>query len=306
MKRKIKAAAVQEAPVYLDKEATVEKAVELIRQAAKSGIELAVFPEVFLSGYPDWIWLIPNSRAAELNPLYAQLLENAIDIPGPETNALCDVARETGMHLVMGVHERNTERSGSSIFNTIIFIDDKGKLLGKHRKLMPTGGERLVWAQGEGHTLAVYPTSIGKLGGLICWENFMPLARMSLYLQGVQILAAPTWDKSRQWLTAMQHIAREGGMFVISCCAAMTMDDLPDNLGFKALYPPGRQWINTGQSCVVGPKGNILAGPADADKTFVTAELDLGEIFEAKRMFDVAGHYHRPDVFHFSLATLSD
>lgn len=304
MKKKIKVAAVQEAPVFLDKEATVEKAIELIHEASKEGIELAVFPEVFISGYPDWIWLIPNSQAAELNPLYGELLDNAVDIPGPETQALCDAAREAGVFIVVGMHERNTEQSGGSIYNTIVFIDKEGNLLGKHRKLMPTGGERLVWAQGDGSSLAVYETGIGKLGGLICWENLMPLARMSLYLKGVQILASPTWDKSPQWLVAMQHIAREGGMFVISCCSAMKMEDLPERYGFKASYPKGREWINAGNSCIVGPKGNILAGPAEACKSFVTAEIDLAEIPAVKRMFDVAGHYNRPDVFKFSVTAI--
>lgn len=300
MKKIVKIAAVQDAPVYLNTKASVEKACQLIKKAGAEGIQLLVFPEVFLSGYPDWVWLIPNSKGAELNPLYEMLIDNALDVPGPETAQLQKAARLAGLNVVIGCHERNTEHSAGSIYNSILFISDEGELLGKHRKLLPTGGERLVWAQGDGSTLKSYQTSAGKIGGLICWENLMPLARMAMYQLRIQILVSATWDKSPQWLTAMQFIAREGGMFVISCCMAMHMDDLPDSLDFKKLYPEGREWINTGNSCIVGPKGNFIAGPVEAKKQFITAEIDLSETITAKRMFDAAGHYSRPDVFQFS------
>ncbi len=300
MRKIVKVAAVQDSPVYLDKKATTEKACRLIGKAGEEGIQLLVFPEVFIAGYPDWVWLIPNSKGAELNPLYAELIDNALDVPGPETELLCKAAARAGVNVVIGCHEKNSEHSSGSIFNSIIFISDTGELLGKHRKLMPTGGERLVWAQGDGSTLRSYATSAGKIAGLICWENLMPLARMAMYQLGTQILAAPTWDKSPQWLTAMKHTAREGGLFVISCCMALNMNDIPDRLAFKELYPAGREWINTGNSCIIGPKGNVMAGPVEGQKQFVIAEIDLLEILASKRMFDVAGHYNRPDVFQFS------
>lgn len=199
------------------------------------------------------------------------------------------------------MNERNSETSGTSLYNSILFIDENGGILGKHRKLIPTGGERLIWAQGDGSTLVSHETSAGTIGGLICWENFMPLARTAIYESGAQILAAPTWDKSSNWLQSIQHIAREGGLFVVSACMALRMDAIPDEYGFKTLYPTGREWVNPGNSCIISPKGKILAGPLEAEEGLLFADLDLREILEAKRMFDVVGHYARPDVFQFLL-----
>lgn len=294
-------AAAQLAPVYLNKEKTVEKACKAIREAGEQGAELLVFPEAFLSGYPDWVWLVPNSKGAELNPLYVTLVENAVSVPDAATEALCQAARDAGVSVVMGMHERNTETSGTSLFNSLLFIDQKGNIAGKHRKLIPTGGERLVWGQGDGSTFRTYNTPAGKVGGLICWENYMPLARVALYEAGAQILAAPTWDKSPNWLQSMQHNAREGGVFVVSCCMAIRIADIPEEYGFRNLYPEGREWINTGNSCIIDPKGRILAGPLEAEEGLLYADVDLDTITEAKRMFDVVGHYARPDVFQFSV-----
>ena len=295
------AAAVQAAPVFLNKKQTVEKACDLIAEAAKNNARLVVFPEVFIAGYPDWVWLIPNSQSSALNELYVQLVENAVVIPDEAVEQLCKSAKQNKVHIVMGVHERNTEASGASLYNTIIFIDDNGNLIGKHRKLIPTGGERLIWASGDGSTLEVFPTHLGKIGGLICWENYMPLARYAMYQNGAQVLAAPTWDKSGNWLLSMQHIAREGGMFVISCCSAIRIEDIPDGLEFKSLYPSDREWVNIGNSCIVNPFGKIIAGPVSKEETIIYAEIHLPEIIAAKRMFDAAGHYARPDVFQFSV-----
>ena len=301
MKDQLKVAAAQLAPVFLNKEKTVEKACAAIAEAASQGAELIVFPEAFISGYPDWVWLIPNSKGAELNALYQKLVENAVSVPDDATAELCKAAKEAKVNVVIGMNERNTETSNASLYNSMLFINEKGEILGKHRKLIPTGGERLIWAQGDGSTFEAYDTSVGKLGGLICWENFMPLARNGMYELGTQILAAPTWDKSPNWLGSMQHIAREGGLFVISVCMALKMDDIPDELEFKKLYPEGREWINTGNSCIIGPNGKFLAGPLDAEEGILYADIDLQEIIAAKRMFDVAGHYARPDVFNFSI-----
>jgi len=301
MKQIIKVAAAQLTPIFLNKEKTVNKACDAIVEAGKNGAQLIVFPEVFISGYPDWIWLLPNSKGAELNKLFVELVKNAVSIPDESTVKLCKAAKESGVNVAIGMHERNTERSGNSLYNSILFISDMGEILGEHRKLMPTGGERLIWAQGDGSTLKTYDTSAGKIGGLVCWENFMPLARTALYEQGVKILAAPTWDKSPNWLQTIQSNAREGGIFIISVCMALRMEDIPDKFEFKKLYPEGREWINTGNSCIISPKGEILAGPLEAEEGILYAELNIDEIIEAKRMFDVSGHYSRPDVFNFSI-----
>jgi len=212
-----KVAAAQATPVFLNRKDTVEKACTLISQAGRDGAKLVVFPEVFISGYPDWVWLVPNSRGAVLNDLYTELVQNAVSIPDASTKQLCRAAKSAKIHVAIGMHERNSEASNSSLYNTLLFIDKSGNIMGKHRKLIPTGGERLIWAQGDGSTLHVFNTPFGKLGGLICWENYMPLARNAMYTAGTQILAAPTWDKSENWLLSMKHIAREGGMFVINC-----------------------------------------------------------------------------------------
>lgn len=301
MTKQIKIAAAQLAPVFLNKEKTVEKACEAISEAGKNGAKLIVFPEVFISGYPDWVWLIPNSKGAVLNDLYIRLVESAVSVPDESTDKLCRAAKAAGINVVIGMNERNSGKSSASLYNSLLFINSEGKITGVHRKLMPTGGERLIWAQGNGATLKAYDTTAGKIAGLICWENYMPLARTAIYETGAQILAAPTWDKSPNWLESMKHIAREGGLFVISTCMAIKKDDIPDEFDFKNLYPQDKEWINTGNSCIIDPKGKFLAGPLDAQKDIIYAELNMNEIIEAKRMFDVAGHYSRPDVFNFSI-----
>jgi len=301
MTKILKVAAAQLSPVFLNKEKTVEKACQAILEAGEKGAELIVFPEAFISGYPDWVWLIPNSKGADLNELYLSLVEQAVSVPDDSTEKLCKAAKTAGIHVIIGINERNTEYSNASLFNSILFIDDNGKILGKHRKLIPTGGERLIWAQGDSSTLRSYDTSAGKIAGLICWENLMPLARYAIYESGAQILASPTWDKSPNWLQSIQHIAREGGLFVISSCMALRMNDIPDAYEFKKLYPEGREWINIGNSCIVAPNGQLLAGPLEAEEGILYADIEFQNIIKAKRMFDVVGHYSRHDVFHFSL-----
>ena len=301
MTKRFKAAIAQLSPIFLDREKTVEKACSAILEAGENGAKLIVFPEAFISGYPDWVWLIPNSKGAALNELYIKLVENAVSVHDQSMDQLCKVAKEAGINVVMGMNERNSESSGASLFNSLLFINDLGEIMGKHRKLIPTGGERLVWAQGKGDTLRSYHTTAGKLAGLICWENYMPLARTAIYESGAQILASPTWDKSSNWLQSMQHIAREGGLFVISACMSLRMDDIPDEYEFKKLYPEGREWINTGNSCIIAPNGQIIAGPLEAEEGILYADIDLQQIIVAKRMFDVAGHYARPDLFNLSL-----
>jgi nitrilase len=205
------------------------------------------------------------------------------------------------VYVAIGVSERNAEASNASLYNSILYVDDRGSIMGKHRKLVPTGGERLMWGQGDGSTLPVFDTSVGRMGGLICWENFMPLARYGQYARGVQLHVAPTWDSSDAWVLAMRNAAREGGMYVISCCQALRMSDIPDRYDWKSLYPEGREWVNRGNSCVIDPKGGIVAGPLAESQDILFADVDLGMIPGAKWIFDAAGHYARPDVFRYAI-----
>ena len=295
----IKVAAAQSTPSFLNREKTVKKACDLILDAGKNGAKLIVFPEVYIPGYPDWVWVVPNSQAKQLNDLYVELIQNAISIPDESTQKLCQAAKKANIHVTIGLHEKNTESSNASLFNSLLFIDDQGEILGTHRKIVPTGGEKMIWAQGDGSTLHIFDTSMGKIGGLICWENYMPLARQAMYASGTQILVTPTWDKSEDWLSSLRYIAREGGLFVISCCMAIRRSDIPDRYEFKNLYPTGRDWINTGNSCIINPRGEYISGPVEKKEEILYATIDLNEITASKRMFDAAGHYARPDIFKF-------
>jgi nitrilase len=289
-------------PVFLDREATVEKACRLIAEAGAAGARLVVFPESFIPAYPDWVWAVPAGDGDTLTSLYAELLANAVDVPGPATDRLCEAARDAGIYVVMGVSERNVEASGASMYNTLVYIDAGGNLLGKHRKLVPTGGERLVWAQGDGSTLEVYDTPMGKLGGLICWENYMPLARYSMYAWGTQIYVAATWDRGEPWLSTLRHIAKEGRLYVIASCIAMRKDDIPDRYPLKEKYYAGAdEWINVGDSAIVNPEGEFIAGPLRKEEAILYADLDPDLMRGPKWMLDVAGHYARPDVFSLTV-----
>jgi nitrilase len=298
-----KIAVVQAAPVVLDREATVSKARELIAEAGRNGARLVVFPEAFIPTYPDWVWRIPPGRHGMLADAYAELLEQSVEIPGPVTEDLSRAARQAGVYVAMGLNERNAQASNASLYNTLLYIGPEGELLGKHRKLVPTAPERMVWAQGDGSTLEVYDTPLGRLGGLICWENYMPLARYSLYAWGVQIYLAPTWDNGEPWLSTLRHIAKEGRVYVVGCSIAMRKQDIPDRLEFKAEYYSGvGEWINKGDSAIVGPDGKFLAGPLNAEEGILYAELDPRQMRGSKWNLDVAGHYARPDVFRLTVS----
>jgi nitrilase len=295
-----KIAAVQAAPVFLNREATVEKACRLISQAASGGARLIVFPESFIPAYPDWVWAVPPGRERVLNQLYAEFLGNAVDVPGTATERLARAARESGAYVVMGVAERDTAASGASLFNTLLYFSPEGNLMGKHRKLVPTGGERLVFAQGDGSTLGVFDTPLGKIGGLICWENYMPLARYAMYAWGTQIYIAATWDRGEPWLSTLRHIAKEGRVYVIGCCIAQRMADIPDRFEYKGkFYSGSREWINEGDSAILNPHGEFIAGPARMKEEILMAEVEPAQMRGPRWMLDVAGHYARPDVFEF-------
>ena len=298
-----KIAVVRAAPVVLNREATVSKACELIAEAGRSGARLVVFPEAFIPTYPDWVWRIPPGQHRVLADMYAELLEQSVEIPSPVTERLSQAARQAGVYVAMGLNERNAQASNASLYNTLLYIGPEGDLLGAHRKLVPTAPERMVWAQGDGSTLEVYDTSLGKLGGLICWENYMPLARYTLYAWGVQIYLAPTWDNGEPWLSTLRHIAKEGRAYVIGCSIAMRKQDIPDRFEFKAkYYSEVGEWINKGDSAIVSPDGKFVAGPLHAEEGILYAELDPRQMRGSKWNLDVAGHYARPDVFRLTVS----
>lgn len=291
-------AAVQAAPIILNRDATVEKACQYIMEAGRRGARLVVFPEAFIPAYPDWIWAIPPAEGDLLDSLYAGLVTQSVIIPSPATTQLCDAAREAQAYVVIGINEVNAEASGASLYNTLLYISDHGQIMGKHRKLVPTGAERLIWAQGDGSTLEVYSTPLGKLSGLICWENYMPRTCYALYAWGTQIYIAATWDRSDVWLATLRHIAAEGRVFVIGYCTALRQADIPDSMAWKECYYSGApDWINVGNSAIVAPTGEFLAGPCAEKEEILYAELDPQLAVGSKRMLDVAGHYARPDVF---------
>jgi nitrilase len=300
---KVRLAAVQAAPVFLDRDATIDKACSLVAEASREGAQLVAFPESFVPAYPDWVWSVPAGQEAELADLYAELLDQSVAIPSEATDRLCQAAREAAVTVAIGMTERNAEASNASLYNTLLYINADGKLLGKHRKLVPTGGERLVWAPGDGSTLAVYDTPLGRLSGLICWENYMPLARYSLYAWGVQVYVAATWDRGEPWLSTLRHIAKEGRTYVIGCGMPLRLADIPDRCAFKTRYDTEREWINAGDSIIVDPDGRVLAGPLHKQEGILYADMDPRRVRGAKWMLDVAGHYARPDVFELTIHT---
>lgn len=294
-------AAVQAAPVFLNRDATLEKALDLIAEAARSGAKLAVFPEGFIPTYPLWAWFIPPYKTHDLRELYTELLENAVSVPGEATDRLCGAAADSGINVVMGINERNVEASGTTLYNTLLFIDADGHLLGKHRKLVPTAAERLVHAQGDGSTLRTYDLSIGRLAGLICWENYMPLARYAMYAWGAQLYVAPTWDRGEPWTSTLRHIAKEGRVYVVGCCMALRREDIPDRYSFKRAYLPETEWLNPGESTIIDPDGKFLVMPVRNREEILYAEVDPKNLRGPRFQLDVAGHYGRPDVFELTV-----
>jgi len=300
-----KVAIVQESPILLNKKKTIELAVELVSKAAKEGAELVVFPEAFISGYPAWIWrLRPGGDWGINEELHAKLIASAIDIDAGDLSPLCKAAKANNVSIVCGMNEKDSKLSGSTIYNTVAVIDAEGSIINRHRKLMPTNPERMVWGFGDGSGLNVVDTQVGKVGTLVCWENYMPLARYALYSQGVEVYVAPTYDSGDGWIGSMQHIAREGRCWVICSGVALTRDDIPEDFPNKeSLYPDSEDWINGGDSLVVAPGGEIVAGPMRNEKGILFAEIDSTIVASSKRALDVAGHYSRPDIFTLNVNT---
>jgi len=300
-----KIAIIQESPVLLDRKKTIEKAVKLVEQAASAGAELAVFPEAFISGYPAWIWrLRPGGDWSVSEELHSRLLDSSVDIDAGDLKPLCDAAKNNKISIVCGINERDGALSKTTLYNTVVIIGAEGNILNRHRKLMPTNPERMVWGFGDGSGLNVVDTSAGRVGTLLCWENYMPLARYALYSQGVEIYVAPTYDSGEGWLGTMQHIAREGRCWVVCSGVAITNSDIPvDFPDRETLYPAEEEWINPGDSVVVAPGGEIVAGPMRKEKGILFAEVDSKRVGISKRDLDIAGHYSRPDIFTLSVNT---
>jgi nitrilase len=289
----VRAAVVQAASIVFDRERTLAKLEDLAGDAARAGADLAVFPEAFVGGYPRGLTFgtVVGERTAEGRDHFRRYWESAVDVPGPAVDRLERVARATGLHLVVGV----VERDGGTLYCTVLFLSPAG-YLGKHRKLMPTAAERLVWGFGDGSTLPVLDTSLGRLGAVICWENYMPLLRTAMYAKGVQLYCAPTADSRETWLPTVRHIALEGRCFVLSCCQFARRGDYPADVP-NALAEGPDDVLMRGGSCIVGPLGQVLAGPDHEGENILCAELDLAEIPRATFDFDAVGHYARPDVF---------
>lgn len=291
-------AAVQSEPVYLDSMATAQKAVDLIRDCASRGAWLAVFPESFIPGNPDFI--IRSAPVSDAFQAFEEaFLVASIQVPGPETALIAEACAKYEITVAMGVTER-PERSGT-LYNTLLYFGSDGSILGRHRKLMPTYPERMVWGMGDGSTLRTIETPNGIVGGLICWENYMPLARMVLYSQGEHVHVAPTLNPGTEvWISAMRGIANEGRMWVVSVGGFMTADIIPASLMEHGLYEPS-EVINAGGSVIIDPTANIVSGPVYGEEAILTAEVDTAMALKGKRRFDVVGHYGRADLFDLSI-----
>jgi nitrilase len=301
MHETVRVACVQAEPVVLDRAATVAKLARLTADAAGQGARLVVFPETFVPAYPSsaWAkrlagWADPNAKAA-----FGLLAAESVAVPGPDVDRMCEVAREHDVWLVVGVSEVDPERPGT-LYNTLLYFAPDGTLAQRHRKLVPTNHERLVWGPGDGGGLRAFETGLGRLGGLICWENYMPLARFALYESGVEIYVASTADDSDAWQSTLVHIARESRAFVVA----------PSHFQTSAAYPAdfplrddlaGLEIIGRGGSAVLGPDGAYLAGPLYDVEGILVADLEPARLLEERQRFDPAGHYHRPDVLSLTL-----
>jgi nitrilase len=298
-------AVVQQAPAFLDRAATLARAIGAVHEAARAGAALVVFPEAFIPGYPDWIWkLRPGTDMGLTERLHVRLRAQAVSVAGDDLRPLRLAAREHEVTVVCGIEEIDTEFSRGTLYNTVVVIGPDGLLQNRHRKLMPTSPERMVWGLGDASGLKVVDTPCGRVGTMICWESYMPLARSALYAQGVQLYVAPTYDSGDRWIASMQHIAREGGCWVIGCGCALQGRDLADEQLAKAgAYPEADEWINPGDSAIVAPGGKIVAGPLHEQYGMLTADIDLERVGLAQRSLDVSGHYARPDIFRLQVDT---
>jgi nitrilase len=297
--QRFKVAVVQASPVLFNREATIEKTCRLILEAAEKDVKLILFPEAFIPAYPRGLSFgaVVGSRSSAGRLTWQRYWENAVDVPGPAVETIGEVVREAGVYLAIGVIERDTQFSQGTLYCTLLYFGPDGTLLGKHRKLKPTGSERLIWGEGDGSTLTVLKTELGKIGGLICWENYMPLARMAMYSKGVELYLAPTADARDSWQSTLRHIACEGRCFVLGCNQFVTKEMYPDDLEGLDELDEHPDVICRGGSAIISPFGEVLAGPLYDQEGTLFADIDLAEVARGKFDFDVVGHYARPDVF---------
>jgi nitrilase len=298
----VRVACVQAEPVIFDRAATIEKLAELTKDAAAAGAQLVVFPETFIPAYPSsrWAkalagWADPRAKEA-----FALLRRESLEVPGPAERRLGEIAREHKVWLVTGVNEVDPERPGT-IYNALLYHAPDGTLAQHHRKLVPTNHERLVWGQGDGGGLRAFDAGIGRIGGLICWENYMPLARFALYESGVEIYIASTADDGAEWQSTLVHIARESRAFVLAPSHFQRAASYPDDFPLGELLD-GVDVLGRGGSAILAPDGSYLAGPLYDEEGMLLAELDPARLFAERQRFDPAGHYHRPDVFRLDVA----
>ncbi|AZC37379.1 carbon-nitrogen hydrolase family protein [Pseudomonas chlororaphis] len=278
------------------KAATLEQILSYEDAIIEAGAQLVVMPEALLGGYPkgEGFGTQLGYRLPEGRDAFARYFANAVEVPGEETEALAGLAARTGANLVLGV----IERAGSTLYCTALYFDPQHGLVGKHRKLMPTGTERLIWGKGDGSTLPVLDTQVGRVGAVICWENMMPLLRTAMYAKGVEVWCAPTVDEREMWQVSMRHIAHEGRCFVVSACQVQAS---PQELGLEIANWPAERPLIAGGSLIVGPMGEVLAGPLVGRVGLLTAQIDTDELVRARYDYDVVGHYARPDVFELTV-----
>jgi len=300
-----KLAIVQKAPVFLDKEKTIASAVTIVNEAATAGAELVIFTEAFIPGYPAWIWrLTPGGDFGLSAEIHSRLLINAVSLDSDDLQPLYAAAKQHQVTIVCGIHERDSQLSRTTLYNTVVIIGPDGTLLNRHRKLMPTNPERMVWGFGDATGLKVVDTPAGRIGTLICWENYMPLARYALYAQAVEIYIAPTYDSGEGWLGSLQHIAREGCCWVVGSGNCFRAEDIPADFPEKSrLYPDNDEWVNPGDSVVIAPGGEIVVGPLTKEQGILYCDIDCIRAADSKRAFDVVGHYSRPDIFTLQVNT---
>jgi nitrilase len=295
---RFKAAVVQASSVVFDRDRTLEKLSMLAREAAQNGARLVVFPEAFVSGYPRGLdfGAVVGSRTESGREDYRRYWESSVDVPGATVDYLAKTARNLEIYLVVGVIEREI----GTLYCSVLFFTPDGTFLGKHRKVMPTGAERLVWGFGDGSTLPVFDTELGKLGAVICWENYMPLLRTAMYSKGIEIYCAPTADARDTWLATVRHIAVEGRCYVLSSNQFNRASDFPAD--YRSIFGQDPEAVVCrGGSCIVDPFGNLLAGPNLDSEAVLVAEIDTDQIVRGKYDLDVAGHYARPDIFQLTV-----
>jgi len=299
----VRVAVVQRPPVLLEREATLTAAVAQLHAAADAGANLVVFPETYVPGYPVWIWRLRPEADFELtSEIHRALMANSVDLIADGLQPMRDAAAERKLVVVCGLHEREGAFSRSTLYNTVVTIGSDGTILNRHRKLVPTNPERMVWGQGDGSGLRVTDTAVGRLGALICWENYMPLARYTLYADGVEVYVASTWDEGDRWIATMRHIATEGACWVIGSGCSLHASDVPVAFPGRAqLFPDPDEWLNPGDSVVIAPGGRIVAGPLHEQHGLLLADIDPGGVAAARRTLDVAGHYGRADIFSLAV-----